>query len=605
MKETIQTLETRAEQLRLDSIESTSAAGSGHPTSCLSAADIVSVLFFHFLRMDPNRPDAPGNDRFVLSKGHAAPVLYAALKQLGALDGTSLTTLRQTESILEGHPVPRVPGVQVGTGSLGQGLAVGLGMAHGMKLDGRDNRVFVLLGDGEIAEGSVWETMHLAPSLGAGNLTAIVDLNRLGQSDPTMLGWESDAVFRRATAFGWHAVEVDGHSVGDLIDAVGLAIDEGRPSLVIARTVKGKGVSFLEDAEGRHGKAIDGDELAKARAEIKKRLSESDLPKPNTVTVPVPDGDSPTYSVTTDYQIGSEVATRDAFGTALVKLGRQDDRIVALDGDVKNSTRAKSFFSEFPERSVECYISEQTMAGVAQGLAIEGFHPVAATFAAFWTRAHDQLRMGAYSDLAITLSGSHTGVSIGEDGPSQMGLEDLAMMRSLFGSTVLSPCDAVSAEKLTAAACEADGISYVRTIRGSTPVIYENDEEFPVPGVKVLASSTDDVAAIFATGTTVPHALEAAEILAKKGKSVTVVDCYSLKPLDEASVKRVGKSVSTVITVEDHFEEGGLGEAIGKILPQEVRSLAVRKRPHSGDEADLRAEQGIDAGGIVRAVENA
>lgn len=605
MKETIQTLETRAEQLRLDSIESTSAAGSGHPTSCLSAADIVSVLFFHFLRMDPNRPDAPGNDRFVLSKGHAAPVLYAALKQLGALGGTALTSLRQTESILEGHPVPRVPGVQVGTGSLGQGLAVGLGMAHGMKLDKRDNRVFVLLGDGEIAEGSVWETMHLAPSLGADNLTAVVDLNRLGQSDPTMLGWESDAVFRRASGFGWHAVEVDGHSVGELIDAIGLALDEGRPSLVIARTVKGKGVTFLEDAEGRHGKAIDGDELEAARAEIKERLSKSDLPKPNTITVPVPDNHSPTYSVTTDYRMGSEVATRDAFGAALVKLGRQDQRIVALDGDVKNSTRARDFFSEFPERAVECYISEQTMAGVAQGLAIEGFHPVAATFAAFWTRAHDQLRMGAYSDLALTLSGSHTGVSIGEDGPSQMGLEDLAMMRSLFGSTVLSPCDAVSAEKLTAAACEADGISYVRTIRGSTPVIYKNDEAFPVPGVKVLASSTDDVAAIFATGTTVPHALEAAEILAKEGRPVTVVDCYSLKPLDEASVKRVGKSVSTVITVEDHFEEGGLGEAIGRILPQEVHSLAVRKRPHSGDEADLCAEQGIDAGGIVRAVKNA
>lgn len=611
LKETIETLQTRAHLLRLQSIESTSAAGSGHPTSCLSAADIVSAVFFRFLQLDPNRPDAVGNDRFVLSKGHAAPVLYAALKQMGALEDVDLTSLRQTTSILEGHPVPRVPGVQVGTGSLGQGLAVGVGMARGIHLAGRSNRVFVLLGDGEMAEGSVWEALHLAPELGVTNLTAIVDMNRLGQSDPTMLGWEAESLFRRASAFGWHAPIVDGHSLPDLVDTIGLALDDERPSLVIAKTVKGKGVSFLEDAEGRHGKAIDGDELETARRELDAAIREtgidaSSLSTPRTITVPSPSSESsPPYALETDYELGEEVATRDAFGSALMKLGRKDDRIVALDGDVKNSTRSRDFFGSFPDRSIECFISEQTMTGIAQGLAVEGFRPVAATFAAFWTRAHDQLRMGGYSDSKVTLAGSHTGVAIGEDGPSQMGLEDLAMMRSIFGSTVLSPSDAVSAEKLTAAAVEADGSAYIRTIRGKTPVIYDNGEEFPVPGVKVLRSSTDDVAVIFATGVTVHEALEAADILADRGTPVAVVDCYSIKPIDEGAIRRAASAVGTVVTVEDHYISGGLGEIVGTIVPQAVQVLAVEKRPHSGASDELLAEQGIDAAGIVAAVASA
>lgn len=609
LKEKIEALQTRAHLLRLQSIEATSAAGSGHPTSCLSAAEIVSAVFFHFMELDPNRPDAVGNDRFVLSKGHAAPVLYAALKQVGALENVDLTSLRKTASMLEGHPVPRVPGVQVGTGSLGQGLAVGVGMARGMKLAGRSNRVFVLLGDGEMAEGSVWEALHLAPELGVTNLTAVVDMNRLGQSDPTMLGWEADALFRRASAFGWHAPIVDGHSLPDLVDTIGLALDDERPSLVIAKTVKGKGVSFLEDAEGRHGKAIDGDELETARREIdaairRTGIEPANLPTPRTITVPSPSREAPgAYTIETEYELGEEVATRDAFGAALEKIGEQDDSVVVLDGDVKNSTRTKGFFASFPNRSMECYISEQTMTGMAQGLAVEGFRPVAATFAAFWTRAHDQLRMGGYSDSTITLAGSHSGVAIGEDGPSQMGLEDLAMMRSVFGSTVLSPSDAVSAEKLTAAAIAANGTSYIRTMRGGTPVIYDGTETFPVPGVKVLRSTTDDVAVVFATGVTVHEALEAADTLAERGKPVAVVDCYSIQPIDEGAIRRAASAVETVVTVEDHFESGGLGEVVGKIVPNAIQVLAVRTRPHSGETGELLAEQGIDAAGIVAAVE--
>lgn len=597
-------LETRAEVLRLHSLEMTTRAGSGHPTSCLSAAEIMSVLYFHAMRIDPNRIDALGNDRFVMSKGHAAPILYATLKEAGCLPQADLLTLRETDSTLEGHPVPRVPGVQVGTGSLGQGLAVGMGMAHAMKLAGRDNYAYVLLGDGETAEGSVWEAINLAPHLELSNLIAIVDMNRLGQSDPTMLGWETHALFRRISAFGWHAVVSDGHSVGDLVDAIGLARDEKRPSFVIAKTVKGKGVSFLEDAEGRHGKAISKDELVTARNEIEKRIGSRRMPEPTRITVPTPaEQDVPSYHIETEYAESDELATRDAFGAALEKLGRQDARIVTLDGDVKNSTRAKFFFGSFPDRAVECYIAEQTMTGMAVGLAVEGYRPVAATFAAFLTRAHDQIRMAGYSDVDVTFAGSHTGVAIGEDGPSQMGLEDLSMMRSVYGSTVLSPCDAVSAEKLTAAAVAARGVAYIRTIRGDTPVIYANDEQFPVPGVKVLRSSDSDTTAIVATGTTVHEALRAAETLAARGVSVTVVDCYSIKPIAKKDLARIAYSVRTIVTVEDHYREGGLGEAVAAVVDTPVRVLAVDKRPHSGDAKQLLAEQGIDADGIVDAVE--
>jgi transketolase len=399
---------------------------------------------------------------------------------------------------------------------------------------------------------------------------------------------------------------VDGHSIHDLVDALGIAMDEKRPSIVIAKTVKGKGVSFLEDVEGRHGKAISNEELAEARKEIRARMREADADSVERISVPAGNPDTrPVYRIETDYTKDDEVATRDAFGTALEKLGHQDERVIALDGDVKNSTRAKSFFGSFPDRSIECFISEMTMTGVAQGLAVEGYRPVAATFAAFWTRAHDQLRMAAYSDSDLTLAGSHTGVAIGEDGPSQMGLEDLAMMRSIYGSTVLSPCDAVSAEKLTAAAAQAAGVSYVRTIRGDSPIVYSNDEEFPIGGIKVLRSSTGDTTAIVATGTAVHEALEAASLLHKDGTSVTVVDCYSLKPIDKKALRRVAESVDRMITVEDHYYEGGLGEAVAGVVDIPVEILAVTKRPHSGDPDELLAEQAIDAEAIKSAVERA
>ena len=609
-------LSYKANLLRLHSLRMTSAAGSGHPTSSLSAAEIVSVLFFHVMHYDPAHLEALDNDEFVLSKGHAAPVLYAALAEAGVIPQEQLATLRRFDSPLEGHPVPRLPGVRVATGSLGQGLAAGVGMALAMKMERLDRRVYVLLGDGEMAEGSVWEALNLAPHLGGthgrlDNLVAVVDMNRLGQSAPTMYGWNAEAYGSRARAFGWAVFEADGHSVPQLREAFDAARKAGRPALVVARTVKGKGVPFLEDKDGLHGKPVGKDELEAALKAVEASLHPVDRRPANLIrSRPDPAGSRggpPADRVEPRYRRGEKQATRAAFGRAMEELGGQDPRIVALDGDVRNSTHLEAFFGKFPERSVECYIGEQNLTGIALGLAVRGWRPVAATFASFLTRAFDQLRMAAYSRARLLLVGSHAGVAIGQDGPSQMGLEDIALMRTLFGSAVLCPADAVSAEKLTAAALAWEGIAYLRTGRSDTEVLYDNAEEFRIGGSRVLRRSERDAAAVVATGVTVPEALRAAETLHSEGIEVRVIDLYSLKPVDGETLREAARDTGRLITVEDHYLEGGLGEAVAAEVAglAPVTRLGVHQMPHSGEPARLLAEQGIDREGIARAVREA
>ncbi len=597
-------LEAKANVLRLHSIRATTKAGSGHPTSCMSAAEIVSTLFFKEMSIDPENLDRVDNDEFILSKGHAAPLLYAALAEAGAIPKEKLMTLREFGSELEGHPVPRVKGVRVGTGSLGQGLAMGIGMAYAKKLRGIDRRVYVLLGDGEMAEGSVWEAVNFAGRLGLSNLTAVVDVNRLGQSGPTMYQWEAKAYAGRIAAFNWDVYMCNGHSVEELLEAFGKAKKSKKPSFIVAKTVKGKGVSFLENADGRHGKPLTKEEQEKAVAEISPRIRNVDYRPKNFVKATVP-AKNPIkeYSIDTDYKMGEKVATRLAYGKALQKLGRMNKDMVVLDGDVQNSTYTNFFFDEFPQRSLQCFIAEQNMTSVAVGLQTHGFDVFFSSFACFLTRAYDQLRMAAYSRASIKVAGSHAGTSIGEDGPSQMGLEDLGMFRSLINSIVLYPCDAVSGEKLTCLMANYMGISYIRTTRPATPVIYDNNEEFRVGGSKVLRRSKGDKATIVAAGITVHEAIKAYDKLKQDGIIVRVVDCYSIKPLDEATLRKAVDETGCIVTVEDHYAEGGLGEAVAS-LGLKPHIVAVRKMPHSGPPEMLMTEQGIDAEGIIREVMN-
>ncbi|MFP4384655.1 MAG: transketolase [Spirochaetia bacterium] len=596
-------LEYMANKMRIQSLQMTAEAGSGHPTSCLSAAEIMSVLFFRQMRWDPHNPTAPGNDLFVMSKGHAAPIQYAALYNAGTLKDEDLMTLRKFDSILEGHPVPRIPGVLLATGSLGQGLSAGLGLSLSMKMKGIDRWTYVLLGDGEMAEGSVWEAFNLAPYLGLNNIVAILDMNRLGQSDPTLLGWDGASYQARADSFGWHALIADGNDVEELWKAFMMAQQDDRPSLIIARTTKGQGASPVADKGGKHGKPVEGDDLKKAIHEIESSLENPGSHKPdNFISVQSGKTDNERYKLETEYSKGDEVATRDAYGAALKKLGEMNPDMAVLDGDVKNSTRTREFFKAFPERSIECYIAEQNMIGIAMGLQAGGISPFAATFAAFLTRAHDQIRMAGYSDADLKLAGSHTGVSIGQDGPSQMGLEDFSMIRPVQGSVVLSPCDAVSAEKLTAAAAAYRGISYLRTIRGKTPVIYDNSEQFKIGGSKVVRSAQEEKGIILATGITVHEALKAAELLKDEGIEAGVIDVYSVKPLDGETLRKAAATVRFFLTVEDHYPEGGMGEAVAALMSGEipVRSIAVTKRPHSGAPDKLLAENNLDSQGIAR-----
>lgn len=595
-------LESKANVLRLDSIRATTRAGSGHPTSCLSCAEIVATLFFKEMNIDPENIQYIDNDEFVLSKGHAAPILYAALAEIGVVSKEKIPTLREFSSELEGHPVPRVKGIRVATGSLGQGLSIGLGMAHAKKLRDIGRRVYVLLGDGEMAEGSVWEAINLAGRLRLSNLTAILDMNRLGQSGPTMLQWDSDGYAERIKAFDWDIFICNGHSISELIETFEIAERSNKPSFIVAKTVKGKGVKFLENAEGRHGKALSGDELQEALEQVQLKVSREDFHPANFINASLQARtETADFSVNTDYKLGEMVATRVAYGKALVKLGELNKNMVVLDGDVQNSTYTIYFFEKFPDRSLQCYISEQNMLGAAVGLQTQGLDVFLSSFACFLTRAFDQMRMASYSRANLKIAGSHAGISIGEDGPSQMGLEDLAMFRSLMNSTVLYPCDAVSSEKLTCLMANYDGVSYIRTTRPKTPVIYGNDEEFHLGGSKILTSSESDEVAIIAAGVTVHEALRAHQKLKEEGMNVRVIDCYSVKPLDELTLRKVYEEIEHVITVEDHYVQGGLGEAVAS-LGIRPHILAVRKMPHSGKPEELLAEQGIDANGIARKV---
>ena len=611
--ESIETLEHRAARLRAASMEATTAAGSGHPTTCMSAADIVSALFFGVMRYDPKWPAHPANDRLVLSKGHAAPLLYAAWAEAGALDRKLLNTLRRYDSVLEGHPTARFEWSEAATGSLGQGLPIGVGIALAARyLEKAPYRTFVLLGDGECAEGSVWEAANTASHYKLENLIAIVDVNRLGQSQATMFGHDTEAYVRRFQAFGWRTLPVDGHDMAAVLGALQSAAagdGSGRPAAVIAKTFKGRGVSFLEDKDGWHGKPLSPDELKRALAELGPhddlRPFKATIPPEITVGFSKRTGEPAPPS----YTRGDEIATRSAYGTALVKLGRVDPAVVALDGDTKNSTYSDAFMKEFPDRFFEGYIAEQNLAGLAVGLARRGFNPFVSTFACFLSRAYDFIRMAPIGRSRIRFCGSHCGVSIGPDGPSQMGLEDIAMFRSIAGSAVFYPSDAVSTERLIHAAASHDGVAYIRTSRPKTRVIYENAASFPVGGSKAVRASGEDHVTLAGAGVTLHESLAAAEMLKEEGIRARVVDVYSVKPIDgEGIAKHAAETGGRLVVTEDHYEAGGIGEALAAATHGHgfrMTHLAVREVPRSGTPEDLMEGCGISAKAIAAAARTA
>jgi transketolase len=605
----IETLKGIANQLRIHSIEATTAAGSGHPTSCCSAADLVAALFFAHMRYDAKNPHFYNNDRLIFSKGHAAPLLYAAWAETGLFPVEDLLKLRRLDSQLEGHPTPRLPFADVATGSLGQGLGVGVGMALCARLDQLDYRTYVLLGDGECAEGSVWEAASLAGYYQLNNLVAVVDINRLGQSQPTAFGHDLGVYRKRFEAFGWRTEEIDGHDLEEILEvlaAVGLG---SQPLVLLAKTLKGAGISFIQDKEGWHGKPLSKDEAERAIAELKPTAKSGiGQPIPAPSQLPAPKNEAPAAYPPTAYKLGDLVATREAFGSALLRIGEVDLRVVAMDGDTKNSTYSEKFFKKFPERFTECFIAEQNMVGVATGFSTRGKVPFASTFACFFSRAFDQIRVAGISMANLKLVGSHVGVSIGEDGPSQMGLEDIAMMRAIVGSTVLYPSDAVCAEKLMDQMASHRGICFLRTSRPKTPVLYSNDEPFPIGGAKTLRQSAGDKVTVVAAGVTLYEALKAADALKAEGVGITVIDAYSVKPLARDVIKAAAqKTNNLVVTVEDHYPEGGLGDAVAGELSLEgikVHKLAVFELPHSGKPEELLAKYGIDANAIVRKVKS-
>jgi transketolase len=597
-----------AHQLRIDSVEMSSRAGSGHPTSSLSAAELMAVLISKYLHYDVAQPHDPHNDHLIFSKGHASPLYYAILHALGAIGDDELATYRQRGSRLEGHPTPVLPWVDVATGSLGQGLPIGVGVAlAGKRLDRLPYRTWVLCGDSELAEGSIWEALAEASYARLDKLVAIVDVNRLGQTGPTRYEWDLDLYARRFEAFGWQAIEIDGHDVEQVARAYEQALATGdRPTAVIARTVKGKGVAEVENKNGAHGKPVPDEQRALHELGPEKSFI--------TVSPPAPDKslrrhafDAAASLDLPRYELGSKVATRKAFGDALAALGSARGDVVVLDGEVGNSTYTEIFAQAQPERFFQMYIAEQQMIAAAVGLQVRGWRPFAATFAAFLTRAYDFIRMAAVSRATLAVSGSHAGVSIGEDGPSQMALEDLAMMRAVHGSTVLYPCDANQAARLTALMADLPGISYLRTTRANTPVIYAADETFAVGGSRVLRSSNSDQVAIVAAGITVFEALSAADQLGQAGIRARVIDLYSVKPADRTTLLAAATVTGgRLVVVEDHFPEGGLAAAVEEALadtdaPPRVTSLAVRIMPGSAKPEEQLAAAGIDAAAIVNA----
>jgi len=600
-----------AAQIAIDSLRATTAAGSGHPTSSMSSAHLLAVLFADHLRFDVKDPAYPLNDRFILSKGHAAPGLYATLKGIGAFGDDELLTLRRQGSPLQGHPapIPELPWVDVATGSLGQGLAIGLGMALSMRLDGSDARVWVLLGDSEMAEGSVWEAMEAIAFHRASNVTAILDLNRLGQRGPTMHGWDADVFRDRAEAFGWNAAAIDGHDVEQIDRTYRNAIADDRPTFIVARTEKGHGVSFLANREGWHGKAVPSDQLQAAIDELGGR---NDL----RVTPPSPPEYRPTQVLRDAAPASAPVydapiATRKAFGETLAWLAGHRPDLVVLDGEVGNSTYTDDVEAVAPERFVELYIAEGCMLGTATGLQALGKTAFAATFGAFWTRAADHIRMGAIGRANLRLCGSHAGISIGEDGPSQMALEDLASFRAINGSTVLYPSDGTSTVRLVTSMSDLPGISYIRTTREATAILYPPDEDFPIGGSKTLSATEHDVVTLIGAGITVHTCLAAHDILGAEGITARVLDCYSVKPIDAETIRKALEATDLLVVVEDHRIEGGLGDAVldaiaaTGALRGRVVKIAVTDMPGSATPEELRAWAGIDGEGIAHSVRSA
>ena len=609
----IPVLQHAAARLRLASVRSTSAAGSGHPSSCCSAADVVAALFFDHMTFDAKNPQYDHNDRFVLSKGHAAPLLYAVWAELGLIEQTELERLRKIDCDLEGHPTPRLPFVDVPTGSLGQGICAAIGIALNARRIGSDYRTYVLLGDGESAEGSVWESAQVGELYELDNLCAITDVNALGQSGATQWCHDMAALDRKWTAFGWHTVVIDGHDMAEILAALDDAKrTSGQPTMILAKTIKGKGVSFMEGEAGWHGKPITpGDELDQALGELELQLGENrTLPS---ITVPSSvQKDSDGFPVAVrlprdpPYDLGSEVATRVAYGNAIAALGESDSRIVALDADVGNSTFSQTFQQALPERFYQMHIAEQAMIGAAMGFASRGAIPFPSSFACFLTRASDFIRMAGIGQMNIKIAGSHAGVSIGEDGPSQMALEDLAMMRAVPDCAVFYPCDGVSTERLTEVAAAYHGMAYIRTSRPKTPVIYSSTEEFVLGGSKVLRESGKDVVTIVAAGVTVFEALKAYEVLRNEGITVRIIDAYSLQPIDQSTLLAAGHQTGgRIVTVEDHYPTGGLGDAVSEAVAcddMSVERLAVRAVPRSGGSAELLERFGISAHKIAEAV---
>ena len=608
----IPALQNIATRLRIDSIRSTSEAGSGHPTSCCSAADIVATLFFGEMRFDPKNPQHSGNDRFVMSKGHAAPLLYAAWAEAGGISRKELTKLRCIDSDLEGHPTPRLPFVDVATGSLGQGICAAVGIALNARRIDSDYRTYVLIGDGESAEGSVWEAAQVGAHHKLDSLCGVTDVNALGQSRQTQWGHDVDEYAKRWIAFGWHAIVVDGHDIGALLNALKEARrTKNRPTMIVARTLKGKGVSIFEGLDNWHGKALKkGEQADRAVAELEARLTAGlvtpKIPSPSALPAEMVQPANDVSVLTPQYDTDAKVATRKAYGNALANLGAVDQRVVALDADVSNSTFSNAFEEAHGARFYQTFIAEQVMVGAAMGLASRGAIPFPSTFACFLSRAYDFIRMAGISNLNIKLAGSHAGVSIGEDGPSQMALEDLAMMRAVPNCTVLYPFDAISTERLVMAAAAHKGMVYIRTTRPATPVIYDADEKFEIGGSKVIRDTPLAVATVVAAGITVFEALKASDELSEAGTPIRVIDAYSIEPIDVATLVDSARQTGNIlITVEDHYVNGGLGDAVSAAVSPlgiQVHRLAIKDIPRSGQPDELFDRYGISTTHIVATV---
>jgi transketolase len=607
---TIESIKEKAKRLSILSIMSTTAAGSGHPTSCMSAAELVAGTFFYAMKFDPKNANSPDGDRFVLSKGHAAPVLYAAFAEAGVFPESRVMTLRQFSSELEGHPTPRIPGVDAATGSLGQGLSVGSGLAIGARMDKSPTRVYVMMGDGEMAEGQVWEAAAFAGHYKLDNLTVLADVNALGQSEPTMYQHDMEIYRKKFEAEGWATTIIDGHDVAAVLTALDWAkTTKGQPQAILARTIKGHGVASVAGKEHWHGKPFPKDQAEAAIKEIGGPINVPADPGKSYARTALPMPPDFAAPAAPDYDPAKPMATREAYGFALKRLGAVNPHIVALSGDVKNSTFSEIFQDAFPDHFYQGYIAEQNMVSAGVGLAARGKVPFLDTFACFLARAYDQVRMAAISRSNINLCGSHCGVSIGEDGPSQMALEDIAIFRAVHSSAVFYPSDAVSTERLTETMARRPGINYLRTSRPKTAILYGKDEKFPVPGFKVIRQSAGDKVTVVGAGITVHEAIKAADELKRSGIDIRIIDLYCVKPIDgKALAAELAATGGKLVTVEDHWPEGGIGEAVLTAMaeagaaPTKFRLLAVRDMPHSGKPDELVEAFGISAKHIAEAV---